>query len=98
LTRLDASPDSKADTIHAIAAEQHAHAAYEHWAAHYRQKKGEETLARNFGRTAHKISLKAAQLSKLALRNELGVQSGIESGVQSGVDPGVRPILTAAAD
>jgi len=86
LTRLDASFDSKADTMHALAAEQHAHAAYEHWAAHYRQKKGEETLARKFGRTAHKISMKAAELSKQALRQEPVVQ------------PGVHDALAVAAD
>jgi hypothetical protein len=86
LTRLNAILDSEADTKHALAAEQHAHAAYEHWAAHYRQKKGEETLARKFGKTAHKISMKAAELSKQALRQEPGVQ------------PGVHDVLAVAAD
>jgi hypothetical protein len=94
LTRLYASFDSKADTMHALAAEQHAYAAYEHWAAHYRQKRGEATLAGKFGRTAHKISMKAAELSKQALRQEPGFQSDVQSGVQSGV----REVLTLTAD
>jgi hypothetical protein len=87
LTRLDANFDSKHDTMHSLAAEQHTHAAYEHWAAHYRQKRGEETLARKFGRTALKHSMKAAELSKEALRQEPGVQK-----------QGVQEVLTVAAD
>jgi hypothetical protein len=90
LNRLDASLDSKADTMHALAAEQHAYAAYEHWAAHYQQKKGEETLARNFGRAAHNQSMIAAELSRQAMRQETGVQPVVQ--------PGVDDVLIVAAD
>jgi hypothetical protein len=68
MTRFSANADSKHDSVHALAAEQHTHAAYEHWAAHYRQNNGEINSAQDFGRAAHKHSMKAAELSTKALR------------------------------
>jgi hypothetical protein len=86
MTRMNATLESRNDTIHAVAAEQHALAAYEHWAAHYRQKQSEGSLARKFVKTALKRSMRAAELSKQALRLETCVQ------------PGVHEVLPAATD
>jgi hypothetical protein len=82
MTRRNSSYESKNDTIHAVAAEQHALAAYEHWAAHYRQKQSEGSMARKFIRKAYKISMRAAELSKQALRFGPDVQSGVKSGMR----------------
>jgi hypothetical protein len=51
------------DTRHSLAAEAHTHAAYEHWAADYQQKKGEFETAHEFARRACEHSKQAAQLS-----------------------------------
>jgi|HubBroStandDraft_1064217.scaffolds.fasta_scaffold109048_2 hypothetical protein len=73
MTCFEANADSKHDSLHALAAEQHTHAAYEHWAAHYRQKRGEVTLAHDFGNSAHQHSMIAAELSNQAQQQEQGV-------------------------
>jgi hypothetical protein len=83
MTRLEADFDSKHDSMHALAAEQHTHAAYEHWAAHYRQKRGAGIVAQEFGKSAHQHSMRAAELSNRAMRQEQSVQ---------------EPLAAAAAD
>ena len=83
MTRPDASFESNADSIHALAAEQHTHAAYEHWAAHYRQNRGEGKLARKIGRAAHNQSMKAAELSRQAMMQEPGVQPIVQPATSS---------------
>jgi hypothetical protein len=54
------------DTWHSLAAELHTHAAYEHWVADYRQKRGEDHIAQEFARRAYEHSDEAAELSKEA--------------------------------
>jgi hypothetical protein len=61
---------ARRDTKHALAAELHTNAAYEHWVAHYRLKGGDETLARDFARRAFDRSKSAAALSIEALQEE----------------------------
>jgi hypothetical protein len=56
------------DTWHSLAAELHTRAAYEHWVADYRQKRGEEHIAQEFARRAYEHSDEAAELSKQAFR------------------------------
>jgi len=56
------------DTWHSLAAELHTHAAYEHWVADYRQKRGEDHIAQDFARRAYEHSDEAAELSKEAFR------------------------------
>jgi hypothetical protein len=85
MTGFEANTDSKHDSVHALAAEQHTHAAYEHWAAHYREKRGGGIAAQEFGKSAHQHSMKAAELSMQALRQEQHEQS-------------VQEPLSAAAD
>jgi hypothetical protein len=58
------------DTWHSLAAELHTHAAYEHWVADYRQKRGEDQIAQEFARRAYEHSDEAAELSKEAFRRE----------------------------
>jgi len=58
------------DTWHSLAAELHTHAAYEHWVADYRQKRGEAHIAQEFARRAYEHSDEAAELSKEAFRQE----------------------------
>ena len=82
MTRLHATLEGRNDTIHSVAAEQHALAAYEHWAAHYRQKQSEGSLARKLVSKALKRSMRAAELSKQALQ----------------LVPGARVTSTAVAD
>jgi hypothetical protein len=79
MTRFEYNADSKHDSVHALAAEQHTHAAYEHWAAHYRQKRGQGIVAQEFGKSAHQHSMKAAELSILALRQEQSVQEPLSA-------------------
>jgi hypothetical protein len=81
MTRFEAHANSKYDSAHALAAEQHTHAAYEHWAAHYRQKRGEVTLAQEFGKSAHQHSMIAAELSNQAVQQEQRVQEPLEVAV-----------------
>jgi hypothetical protein len=61
---------AKPDTRHALAAELHTNAAYEHWVAHYRLKKGEEKLAKEYAKRAFERSKRAAALSIEALQEE----------------------------
>lgn len=61
---------TKPDTRHALAAELHTNAAYEHWVAHYRLQKGEEKLAREYARRASERSQRAGALSIEALQEE----------------------------
>jgi hypothetical protein len=56
------------DTWHSLAAELHTHAAFEHWVADYRQKRGEDQIAKEFARRAYEHSDEAAKLSKEAFR------------------------------
>jgi hypothetical protein len=56
------------DTWHSLAAELHTRAAYEHWVADYRQKRGEDQIAQEFARRAYEHSDEAAELSKAAVR------------------------------
>jgi hypothetical protein len=56
------------DTWHSLAAELHTRAAYEHWVADYRQKRGESQIAQEFARRAYEHSDEAAELSKEAFR------------------------------
>jgi hypothetical protein len=63
---------SKLDTRHALAAELHTNAAYEHWVAHYRLKKGDEKVAKEYARRAFERSKTAAALSVEALQEEPG--------------------------
>lgn len=56
------------DTWHSLAAELHTRAAYEHWVADYRQKRGEDHIAQEFARRAYEHSDEAAELSKQAFR------------------------------
>jgi hypothetical protein len=56
------------DTWHSLAAELHTQAAYEHWVADYRQKRGEDHIAQEFARRAYEHSDEAAELSKEAFR------------------------------
>jgi len=60
----------KRDTKHALTAELHTNAAYEHWVAHYRLKKGDEKLAKDYARRAFERSRRAAALSIEALQEE----------------------------
>ena len=50
-------------TRHALAAEAHTHAAYEHWAAEFQEKKGEFETAQEFARRACEHSKQGAILS-----------------------------------
>ena len=56
------------DTWHSLAAELHTHAAYEHWVADYRLKRGEGQIAQDFARRAYEHSDEAAELSKEAFK------------------------------
>ena len=58
---------AKPDTRHAVAAELHTNAAYEHWVAHYRLKKVDAKLAEEYARRALERSNRAAALSIEAL-------------------------------
>lgn len=60
----------KYDTKHALAAELHTNAAYEHWVAHYRLKKGDDELAKDYAKRAFERSRRAAALSIEALQEE----------------------------
>jgi hypothetical protein len=68
--------------VHARIAELHTKAAYEHSTANYLQKSSDSDLAHEFATRACRHSLEAAELSKLALEQE----------------PGIQVMMTAAAD
>jgi len=61
---------AKHDTRHALAAELHTKAAYAHWISHYRLKRGEGTLAKEFAKRAFDRSKSAAALSMEALQEK----------------------------
>ena len=61
---------AKPDTRHSRAAELHTNAAYEHWVAHYRLRKGEEEQANEYAKRAFDRSQRAAALSIEALQEE----------------------------
>ena len=69
---------AKLVTWHALAAELHTKAAYAHWISHYRLKRGEGTLAKEFARRALERSRRAAALSIEALQ-EKPVDAGVLS-------------------
>jgi hypothetical protein len=64
------SPLGKLDTRHALAADLHTNAACEHWVAHYRLKKGDEKVAKEYARRALERSKRAATASVEALQEE----------------------------
>lgn len=68
---------AKLETRHALAAELHTNAAYEHWAAHYRLKRGEEALAREYARRALERSKRATALSIDALHEEAHAEGAL---------------------
>jgi hypothetical protein len=74
MTRFEPEFDSKHDTAHALAAEQHTHAAYAHWVVHHQLKRGKESSVLEFAKIAHEHSLKAAELSKQALEQEASIR------------------------
>lgn len=54
-------------TRHALAAEAHTHAAYEHWVAHFQETRGAEAAAHEYARRAYEHSQEGARLSQEAL-------------------------------
>jgi hypothetical protein len=81
------------DTWHSLAAELHTHAAYEHWVADYRQKRGEDHIAQDFARRAYEHSDEAAELSKEAFR-----QGPIAVGEHLSAQQAVRGQRTRSAE
>jgi hypothetical protein len=67
-------------TRHALAAEAHTHAAYEHWAAEFQERKGEFDTAHEFARRACEYSKQGAILSAEAYTQTKGVAAGPISG------------------
>ncbi|MGD0628720.1 MAG: hypothetical protein ABR987_05180 [Terracidiphilus sp.] len=82
MASFDMNHDREHDTVHARIAELHNHAAYEHSAANYLKKEGENEIAHEFATRACRHSMEAAELARQAL--------GWEEGVQG--------MMTAAAD
>jgi hypothetical protein len=69
----------KRDTKHALAAELHTNAAYEHWVAHYRLKKGDEKVARDYSKRAFERSRRAAALTIEALQEDAGGEEALSA-------------------
>ena len=67
MASFDTNYDREHDTVHARIAELHTHAAYEHSAANYLMKEGENEIAHEFATRACRHSVEAAELSRQAL-------------------------------